>query len=277
VFGYLTYLVVRGFFAAKPLWILGGVVVLMFYGGILWGLLPRPGISFTGHLFGAVGGVLAAWYVHGREPATPISPPRRRPERSHWDRALRDPALARDVWRRLEPVHAVTYFAPEAARGADRSRVPRLLDGLLRGAGGSARCRRAGASCAPSSTTSRRRGSPSRCPRRGRSPDPTSPSTPPGRCPRRAAAGAGRTDADVEEAAELAATAARTAPVEGRPLFAATRPLPWPSDPIDVLWHGATLLREHRGDGHSPCSPPSRCRGARPTCCRKPAATCHGP
>jgi membrane associated rhomboid family serine protease len=68
VFGYLTYLVVRGFFAAKPLWILGGIVVLMFYGGLLWGLLPRPGISFTGHLFGAAGGVLAAWYVHGREP-----------------------------------------------------------------------------------------------------------------------------------------------------------------------------------------------------------------
>ena len=68
VFGYLTYLVTRGFFAAKPLWILGGVIVLLFYGGILWGLLPRPGISFTGHLFGAAGGVLAAWYVHGREP-----------------------------------------------------------------------------------------------------------------------------------------------------------------------------------------------------------------
>ena len=68
VFGYLTYLVVRGFFAGKPLWILGGVIVLLFYGGILWGLLPRPGISFTGHVFGAVGGVLAAWYVHGREP-----------------------------------------------------------------------------------------------------------------------------------------------------------------------------------------------------------------
>ena len=68
VFGYLTYLVARGFFAGKPLWILGGVVVLAFYGGILWGLLPRPGISFTGHLFGAVGGVAAAWYVHGREP-----------------------------------------------------------------------------------------------------------------------------------------------------------------------------------------------------------------
>jgi membrane associated rhomboid family serine protease len=68
VFGYLTYLVVRGFFAGKVLWVLGGLVVLMFYGGILWGLLPRPGISWTGHVFGAVGGVLAAWYVHGREP-----------------------------------------------------------------------------------------------------------------------------------------------------------------------------------------------------------------
>lgn len=68
VFGYLTYLVVRGFFAGKPLWILGGLIVLAFYGGILWGLLPRPGISFTGHLFGAIGGIVAAWYVHGREP-----------------------------------------------------------------------------------------------------------------------------------------------------------------------------------------------------------------
>ena len=68
VFGYLTYLVARGFFAGRILWILGGVVVLLFYGGILWGLLPRPGVSWTGHVFGAVGGVLAAWYVHGREP-----------------------------------------------------------------------------------------------------------------------------------------------------------------------------------------------------------------
>ncbi len=66
VFGYLTYLVARGFFAGKPLWILGGVLVAMFYGGILWGLLPRPGISFTGHVFGALGGLLAAWSMHGR-------------------------------------------------------------------------------------------------------------------------------------------------------------------------------------------------------------------
>jgi len=75
VFGYLTYLVVRGFFAAKPLWILGGIVALLLYGGVLWGLLPRPGISFTGHLFGAAGGVVAAWYVHGREPNDTDLPP----------------------------------------------------------------------------------------------------------------------------------------------------------------------------------------------------------
>lgn len=68
VFGYLTYLVARGFIARRILWIAGGVLALMFYGGILWGLLPRPGVSWTGHVFGAVGGVVAAWYVHGREP-----------------------------------------------------------------------------------------------------------------------------------------------------------------------------------------------------------------
>jgi membrane associated rhomboid family serine protease len=65
VFGYLTYLVVRGFFARRLRWIIGGILVLMFYGGILWGLLPRPGVSWSGHVFGAIGGLLAAWFVHG--------------------------------------------------------------------------------------------------------------------------------------------------------------------------------------------------------------------
>jgi hypothetical protein len=38
--------------------------------------------------------------------------------------------------------------------------------------------------------------------------------------------------------------------VEGRPLFAANRSLPKPEQPLQRLWHAATLLREHRGDGH---------------------------
>ncbi len=64
VFGFLTYLLSRGLIARKPTWILGGLVVLVVYGGILWGLLPTPGVSWTGHAFGAAGGVLAAWVLH---------------------------------------------------------------------------------------------------------------------------------------------------------------------------------------------------------------------
>jgi len=71
VFGYLTYLLVRGVFARSLVYILGGIVVFLVYGGVLWGLLPRPGISWQGHLFGALGGVLAAYVLHAdRDGAT---------------------------------------------------------------------------------------------------------------------------------------------------------------------------------------------------------------
>lgn len=66
VFGYLTYLISRGIFARKVTYILGGIVTFMIYGGVLWGLLPRPGISWQGHLFGAAGGVAAAWLLHAQ-------------------------------------------------------------------------------------------------------------------------------------------------------------------------------------------------------------------
>src|ERR1700691_972239 len=42
----------------------------------------------------------------------------------------------------------------------------------------------------------------------------------------------------------------RSAPMEGRALFAANRALPWPAEPAAALWQACTLLREHRGDGH---------------------------
>ena len=42
-------------------------------------------------------------------------------------------------------------------------------------------------------------------------------------------------------------TSART---DGRALYAAVRTLPLPTEPLTRLWHGANLLREHRGDGH---------------------------
>jgi len=52
------------------------------------------------------------------------------------------------------------------------------------------------------------------------------------------------------EAAALAREAAEAPALAGRPLFGALRSLPWPDEPHLVLWHAATLLREHRGDGH---------------------------
>ncbi len=57
---------------------------------------------------------------------------------------------------------------------------------------------------------------------------------------------------DVEEAAGLARRAAETAcaHLSGKPLFAGHASLPWPDDPLLVLWHAQTLLREFRGDIH---------------------------
>lgn len=52
------------------------------------------------------------------------------------------------------------------------------------------------------------------------------------------------------EAAKLARTAAENAGIEGRPLYAGHARLAWPEPPHLQLWHAATLLREHRGDGH---------------------------
>lgn len=68
VFGWLTYLLVRGLFNRAFGQVLGGLVLLVVYGGVLWGLLPRGGeVSWQGHLFGALGGILAAWLLAGRD------------------------------------------------------------------------------------------------------------------------------------------------------------------------------------------------------------------
>ncbi|WP_397492510.1 rhomboid family intramembrane serine protease [Rhodococcus sp. WB9] len=64
IFGWLAYLLVRGIFARSLGQILVGVVVFVVYGSLLWGVLPSaPGVSWQGHLFGAVGGVVAAWLL----------------------------------------------------------------------------------------------------------------------------------------------------------------------------------------------------------------------
>ena len=68
VFGYLGFLLLRGFFERSPVAILVAIGVGAVYAGALPGLLPgQPGISWQGHLFGFVGGVLAARVLSARK------------------------------------------------------------------------------------------------------------------------------------------------------------------------------------------------------------------
>ena len=61
VFGYGTYLVSRGLFDRRWLYLLTGLIVALVYGTtLLLGLVPQDGISWQAHLFGAIGGLLAA-------------------------------------------------------------------------------------------------------------------------------------------------------------------------------------------------------------------------
>lgn len=55
---------------------------------------------------------------------------------------------------------------------------------------------------------------------------------------------------ELREAADLTRRAAESADTAGRALAAANAALPWPDEPHMVLWQAATILREHRGDGH---------------------------
>ena len=61
IFGYLGFLLLRGLFDGKPSSILIALAVGIAYGGVLWGVLPvQSGVSWQGHLFGFIGGGLAA-------------------------------------------------------------------------------------------------------------------------------------------------------------------------------------------------------------------------
>lgn len=76
VFGYATYLIARGVFSRSLAQLAAALVVLAVWGTtLLRGLVPEDGISWQGHLFGAVGGVLAARLLHRRRARTaPASP-----------------------------------------------------------------------------------------------------------------------------------------------------------------------------------------------------------
>jgi hypothetical protein len=162
----------------------------------------------------------------------------------------RDPELARHLYDRFEPVHAVTYFAPEpraalddlgyrgfwmgyfAARSAPLGQVPPQVVTAVFYNFAAARVAKAlpvaWEIAGPERALQARRESAVTALRR-----------------------CGLTDDEtVRTAVQLATRAAQEAPLDGRPLFAANLALDWPEEPVAALWHAATLLREQRGDGH---------------------------
>jgi membrane associated rhomboid family serine protease len=72
IFGYFGFLLLRGYFERSLISIGLSLVVAAVYGGMLWGVFPSGyRISWEGHLFGFLGGVLAARMM-SRRPAPPI-------------------------------------------------------------------------------------------------------------------------------------------------------------------------------------------------------------
>jgi hypothetical protein len=161
----------------------------------------------------------------------------------------RQPELARRFFDRFEPVHAVTYFAPEARQALDSLGFRGFWMGYF-----AARSAPLGVVPIPVVTATFYNFAAQRVARA--LPAAWDHATPQQALDARSSSAVaalrrcGLDDENVRSAADLAAKAARSAPVDGRPLFAANSALPWPEDPVGKLWHATTLLREHRGDGH---------------------------
>ena len=155
---------------------------------------------------------------------------------------------ARRMWTLFEPLHAVTYFAPEGTGRVRGRRPPRLLARLLRLPLGAARPAPAAVTTALYANFAPRMveraipvGLGARLPGRGAGRALRA------RSPRSRGCSTGRTST---EAASLLQSVAAAAPTSGRALGAANAALPWPDEPLAVLWQAATVLRELRGDGH---------------------------
>ncbi|HUM72415.1 MAG TPA: rhomboid family intramembrane serine protease [Chloroflexota bacterium] len=75
VFGYFGFLLLMAYFVRSCQAIVVAAVVLFVYGGLIWGILPRgDGISWQSHLFGLVGGILAA-YLLGKNQIDQLTAP----------------------------------------------------------------------------------------------------------------------------------------------------------------------------------------------------------
>jgi hypothetical protein len=157
-------------------------------------------------------------------------------------------SIARDAWEPLELLHAVSYFAPEA----DAALKDTGLKGFWMGyfAARSAPLGEAG----PELVTACFHGFPHEAVARAL-PDAWACTTPIEAWDARREGSLVALqrllgDVDVTEVSALARRAAEATHHDGRALSAATAAMPWPDGPLGTLWHAATVLREHRGDGH---------------------------
>ena len=83
IYGFLGFLLLRGFLEPSIRWVIVSVVIGVLYSGALGGFLPRGQISVVGHIFGFLGGLSASWLLFylpklreqkGRTPS-PVTPP----------------------------------------------------------------------------------------------------------------------------------------------------------------------------------------------------------
>lgn len=67
IFGYFAFLVVNAWYERSLAAIVPALLVIILYGGLIGGILPvQNGLSWQGHLFGLLGGALAAFYLSPR-------------------------------------------------------------------------------------------------------------------------------------------------------------------------------------------------------------------
>ena len=84
IFGYFGYLLLRGYFERSLQALSLSLLVLFLYGSMIWGVLPqRLGVSWQAHLFGFIGGGVAAYWLSRRE--TALSAEEEEPLVIDWD------------------------------------------------------------------------------------------------------------------------------------------------------------------------------------------------
>jgi hypothetical protein len=158
--------------------------------------------------------------------------------------------VARSMWTLFEPVHAVTYFAPEARSAFEEAGLRGFWRGYFAGRAaplGPANAAVVGASFFNFSPTMTARAIPA-----------VWELIAPAEALRVRQAGAvsalrgllGGLDSEITAAADLLGRAVSELDCAGRVLAAANAALPPPEDATGRLWQAATVLREHRGDGH---------------------------